>query len=264
MNYTNQIKQDSIDEFGSEITQNKYVKIAEQGLWQSEEILIKKYFSLDSSVLDVGCGTGRTTIPLYKMGYKITGIDVTPQMINTARTIAQSKNLNIDYRIGDATNLKFDDNSFGGAIFANNGWTQIPGKQNRQKALNEIYRVLKPDGYFIFTAHRRYYSLYYSLFWAKKWVKYYILRSLGFKIEEIDFGDLFFNRNYKGKKLKQRQFIHIINTREIEEQIKNAGFKIDMRKSMGEISKEDADLMRGSLSKKFNSYKSPIFYICVK
>ena len=82
--------------------------------------------------------------------------------------------------------------------------------------------------------------------------------------EEINFGDLFFNRNYPNTKLKQRQFIHFTSKREAEGQIKNAGFKIDMRKSMGEISKEDADLMRGSLLKKFNSYKSPIFYICVK
>lgn len=264
MNYIDRIKQNSINEFGSKVTQDRYVKIAEQGLWESEGILIKKYFLRGSKVLDVGCGTGRTTIPLYKIGYKIIGIDITPQMIDTARMIAQSKKLNIDYRVGDATDLKFDDNFFENIIFANNGWAQIPGKQNRQRALNEIYRVLKPGGYFIFTAHRRYYSLYYLLFWAKNWVKYYIFKPLGLKIKEIDFGDLFFDRSYKIKGLKQRQFIHITNSEEVEEQIKESGFKLEMKKNMGEISKSDAEAMRATLSNKDDAYKSPVFYVCQK
>ena len=264
MNHIDKIKNESINEFGSQITQEKYAKIAEQGFWKSEEILANKYFQPKSNILDIGCGSGRTAISFHKKGYTVIGVDITPEMIDTAKKIALSKNFNIDYRVGDATNLEFPDTCFDNAIFANNGWVQIPGKKNRQKALNEIYRVLKPGGYFILTAHQRYYSSNYLFFWISKWIKFYILRPLGYKIEEIDFGDLFFKINYPNTKSKRRQFIHFTSKKEVEGQIKNAGFKIDMRKSMGEISKEDADLMRGSLSKKFNSYKSPIFYICVK
>lgn len=264
MSNIEQIKNDSISEFGTKLTQERYVKTAEEGFWKSEEILISKYFNSKSKILDIGCGSGRTAIPLCQKGYGVIGVDVTPEMIDTAKKISAAKNINIDYEIGDATSLRFPEIFFDGAIFANNGWVQIPGKENRQKALNEIYRVLKPGGYFILTAHQRYYSGEYLFFWIKEWLKFYILKPLGFSFEEVDFGDLFFKRNYPNMEKKQRQYIHLTSRKEVEQQIVKAGFKIELRKTMGELAKEDAESMKGSLSKTFNSYKSPIFYVCKK
>ncbi len=260
MNRAEEIKQESIREFSSELTQKRYRKIAEQGFWNSEEILIGKYFQTGSRILDIGCGSGRTAISLSKKGFEVVGVDITPAMIDSAKKITILNNINIDFRVGDATCLEFSDNSFDGAIFANSGWAQIPGKKNRQKALNEIYRVIRPGGYFILNAHQRYYSGNYLFFWPEQWIKFYILKPLGFKIKEVDFGDLFFKRNYANA----RQFIHLASRKEIEAQIKKAGFKTENRKNLGEISKEDVFLMQGSLSKNFNSSKSPIFYICKK
>jgi len=259
-----QAQKDVIDEFGSKATQEKYAQIAEEGFWESEEILIKKYFKPNSTILDIGCGSGRTTIPMFKMGYNVIGVDITPQMIETAKRIAKSRNLDIDYRIGDATNLEFEDNYFNGAIFANNGWLQIPSKEKRQKALNEIYRVLKPNGIYIFTAHKRYYFGLYFFFWLKQWFRFYILKPLGIRIEEIDFGDRFFKREVGGKKLKQRQYIHIASIKEVKKQIKQSGFKLVEAVSMGKISEDDAISQRASLSKREKSKKTPIFYICEK
>lgn len=264
MNHIQKIKQDSIDEFGSEVTQKKYEKIAVEGFWQSEEILIKKYFKAGSSILDIGCGSGRTTIPLSKMGYKVVGVDITPQMIAIAKRKTQDQELNIDYRIGDATNLEFSDDAFNGAIFANNGWAQIPGKDNRQKALNEICRVLKPGGIFILSAHRRYCALNNFLFWAHQIFKFFILKPIGIRTEEIDFGDLFFRRNYNNQQLRQRQFIHMTGVGEVEKQIEKTGFQLVISKKMGEISEADAESMKASLSKNFDSFKSPIFYVLQK
>lgn len=259
-----QIKKESIVEFGSKWTQDRYAKIAELGFWKSEEILINKYFKPKSKILDIGCGSGRTAISLSQSGFNVIGVDVTPEMIESAKKIASSKNLNIDYQIGDATNLEFPDNHFDGAIFANNGWVQIPGKEKRQKALSEIYRTLKPNNYFILVAHQRYYTGNYTFFWITQWIRFYLLKPFGFKVEEIDFGDFFFTRPYKIENKKVKQFIHMTSKKEVEEQIKKAGFTIEMRKKMGELSSEDAEAMEASLSKYFNCYKSPIFYICKK
>ena len=264
MNHIKQIKKESINEFGSQWTQDRYAKIAELGFWKSEEILINKYFKPRSTILDIGCGSGRTAISLSQSGFNVIGVDITPEMIESAKKISLSKNLNIDYRVGDATKLEFPDSYFDGAIFANNGWVQIPGKENRQKALSEICRTLKPNSYFILVAHQRYYTGDYAFFWITQWIKFYLLKPLGFKVEEIDFGDFFFTRPYKIENKKVKQFIHMTSRKEVEEQIEKSGLKIEMRKKMSELSSKDAEAMQASLSKSFNCFKSPIFYICKK
>ncbi len=166
--------------------------------------------------------------------------------------------------MGDATELEFEDNYFSGAIFANNGWVQIPGYANRLKALEEIRRVLKPGSHFILTAHQRYYAGSYFFFWIKQWFKFYILRPLGFGFEELEFGNWFFERNYSDNWQRRWQFIHFTSQKEMEEIIAKSGFTIASRKRMGELSKEDAEVMQGSMTKDFDSFKSPVFYVCLK
>ena len=39
----------------------------------------------DAAILEIGCGTGRVMIPLVQAGYRVVGIDESPQMLNIAR-----------------------------------------------------------------------------------------------------------------------------------------------------------------------------------
>ena len=62
--------------FGEDEVQKGYIEEAGKGLWIGEEIMIKKYFTKKrAKILDLGCGTGRTTIPLKKKGFNVVGID---------------------------------------------------------------------------------------------------------------------------------------------------------------------------------------------
>ncbi len=237
-----------IDEFSGENAKEMYVQKAEEGLWESEANLVNRYFKKKGKVLDIGCGTGRTTIPLKKKGYKVIGIDLVPKMIENAKKIAKKKKLKINYRIGDATKLKFKDGSFDYALFSNQGWTQIPGSKERLKALNETCRVLKSGGIFIFTSHPRVWLSKFFFFWTKMWVKFYILKPLGFKIEELDFGDRFFDRETSGTSFGTRQYIHISSKGEVKKQISKTGFEI---------------LYIGQGLKKFSGIK-PLFFVCKK
>lgn len=237
-----------IDEFAGEGAQRFYVQKAEEGLWDSEKRLINKYFKQKTKVLDVGCGTGRTTIPLNELGYKVIGIDITPKMIENAKKIAKNKRLKIDYRVMDARNLKFKANSFDSALFSNQGWTQIPGSENKLKALKEIYRVLKPEGVYLFSFHKRRLFSKYFFFWVWAWFKFYVIKNLGFKINELDFGDRLFKRESSGMKYKTKQYIHIASINEVKKQVESAGFEI-LYKGTG--------LNEGTGSK-------PIFFVCKK
>lgn len=66
----------------------------------------------NAKIFVVGCGIGRNTISLFKKGFKITGIDFVPLMIENAKKIAKESKLKIDHCAGDVNNIKFDENSF--------------------------------------------------------------------------------------------------------------------------------------------------------
>lgn len=215
-----------IKEFSSKSAQETYIRKANEGLWQSEKALIEKYFKPKKTILDIGCGTGRTTIVLKKLKYKVIGIDITPKMIESAKKIAKRKKIKIDYRIGDATNLKFANASFDYALFSNQGWTQIPGNEQRLKSLEEINRILKKDGIYIFSIHERKILSKRLFYWLWKWIKFYIFRPLGFSIEELDFGDRFFKRETSGLVALDKQYIHIASIKEVKKDLETAKLKL--------------------------------------
>ena len=64
--------------------------------------LIKKFSSSSASVLDLGCGTGRHAYELYKMGYSVTGIDMSTNMLKMTDNLPEN---NIEFHLGDVRNI---------------------------------------------------------------------------------------------------------------------------------------------------------------
>lgn len=241
-----------IKEFSTKHVQEVYKGTTREGLWNSEEKLFKKYFKKGSSVLDIGCGSGRTTFPLVKLGYKVTAIDLTPAMIKSAKEMSKEFGIKADFRLGNAKDLKFKNESFDNALFSFNGWNQIPGRENRLKALKEIYGVLKPGGYFIFSSHIRRFGKWVP-FWVKQWIKSYILRPLGVKFKEKEFGDRFFRRT-KREIFENDQFIHIPNLKEVKSLVKKAGLEVVFNDFRNNITTEDGKLKSANC----------MFFVCKK
>lgn len=190
------------------------------GLWKSERYVFEKYFKKDKYILDIGCGTGRTTFGLYEMGFtNILGLDLSPHMVNEALRIRDNKDYKLDFVQGDATELNFKNNTFDYALFSFNGIMQIPKRENRIKALREIYRVLKDGGLFIFTTHDRDSEESFRFFWEKE--KH--LWQYGRQDERIyEYGDRIISSNDGKRDL----FIHIPDKNEVQECLKQANFTI--------------------------------------
>jgi len=77
-----EVQKVNLDKYRSEEMLEKYSKYL---LFPEEKYLIPKYFQKGSSVLDLACGAGRTTIPLYEAGYKVKGIDLSEVLIGAAQ-----------------------------------------------------------------------------------------------------------------------------------------------------------------------------------
>jgi ubiquinone/menaquinone biosynthesis C-methylase UbiE len=109
-----------------------------------------KHSKIDASskVLDIGCGQGNTAIWLAeKTGCEVVGIDLSGVRINNAQEKAKNyPHLHISFEKASATNLPFENNSF------THVWSQatIYHIPERDKALQEIQRVLQEGGIFVF------------------------------------------------------------------------------------------------------------------
>jgi len=191
---------------------------ANLGLWASEEIVFKRVFSQGDRIVDLGTGTGRIAIGMAELGFKhLMGIELSSEMVKEARRIARILELSVVFRQGDATRLQFEDDLFDGAIFGFNGLMQIPGKDSRQTALREIFRIVRPGGALVFTTHDRQLSKF-----KKYWQDEKRLWERGKqKPELVDFGDRW-EDTPMGK-----LFIHVPTPEEIRTALKESGWKCE-------------------------------------
>lgn len=97
-------------------------------------------------LLDVACGSGAVCrLAAQRVGEpgSITGLDLNPGMIETAKKVCGPVVPPIDFHQGDATDMPFEDNRFDGAL-CQQGIQFIPEKD---QAIREMHRVLKPGGW---------------------------------------------------------------------------------------------------------------------
>jgi len=98
----------------------------------------------EDEVLDLGCGTGRFTVPMAERANRVTGLDLCPAMIEKAREKTLQRGLRVEFREGDMTSLQFADKSFD-VVTSMVALMHIPLDQ-RQAVFSEAARVLKPGG----------------------------------------------------------------------------------------------------------------------
>ena len=93
-------------------------------------------------VLDLACGTGALAELLAGRGARVTGVDLAPALIETARERAAEQGLEIAYRVGDAEALELPDASFD-AIGSTCGIMFAP---DHAASARELARVTRPGG----------------------------------------------------------------------------------------------------------------------
>jgi len=90
-------------------------------------------------VIDIGCGDGRDVNVFSKFGLDAVGVDCSKKEIKSTK----EKFPDLKFDVQEAENLKFKDNSVDACFMIN-----VIHYTDKPKALQEVFRVLRPKGYF--------------------------------------------------------------------------------------------------------------------
>ncbi len=101
-------------------------------------------------VLEIAMGTGRN-LPFYATDMEITGIEISPAMLEIARQRARDLHRKVELVVGDAQALPFPDKHFD-TVVCTISLCSIP---DERKAITEVKRVLRPGGRFVAFEHVR-------------------------------------------------------------------------------------------------------------
>ncbi len=100
--------------------------------------------------LEIAFGTARN-LPYYPPGVRLTGVELSPEMVALARKRQAEIGSDADLRVGDAQTLDFPDESFDTVVSTLTLCT-IP---DPRQAIREAFRVLRPGGHFVCLEHVR-------------------------------------------------------------------------------------------------------------
>jgi SAM-dependent methyltransferase len=235
--------------FDSDGVVDDYAKASvELGLWASEEKIFTRLFAPDDSLLELGCGAGRIAFGLYELSYRnLLATDYARAMVAKTRDLAKRLDYTIHCRLADATRLDFEDEIFDGAIFGFNGLMQIPESVQRERALKEIFRVLRPGAWFVFTTHDRDCSTHRD-FWEAETLRW----EYGTEKPELeDFGDR--------AELTDHgiHFMHVPTVSEMQLLLNKVGFHIEVSVMRSELGKESVEVEAFSDDCRFWIVKKP-------
>ena len=160
---------------------------AYRGAWTfrpGEEHVFGRYLGTGGRLLDIGCGTGRTSFLLAERFEHVDAFDIVPEMIEVARERNRELGLPIRFFTGDARDLGEGDARYDAVLFSYNGIEGILDPKGRERVLAEAWRVLKPGGAFVFTTK----SCFKLTYWRRFFVPRFLAR-LG--LGRHDGGDTF-------------------------------------------------------------------------
>lgn len=107
--------------------------------------LVADQASADAHLLDICCGSGQFAREFQKLGFFVTGLDSSPEMIHLARMLAPDAN----FFVADARSFSLP-RYFGGAVSAFNSLAHLPDRDDLTAVFHNVKKALRPGACFCF------------------------------------------------------------------------------------------------------------------
>jgi ubiquinone/menaquinone biosynthesis C-methylase UbiE len=158
-------------------------------------------------LLNIGCAHGPDFLP-FTQNFDLYGVDFSTEMLKLARKYSQKFKFPVILSVSDVSHLPYADETFDSAISVAT-YHHVKGKKEKQVALSELRRVLKPGGEAFITVWNR----WQSKFW--------------FKPKEVAV-------SWRKRDKTLERYYYLFTYPELEKLVKTAGF--DVLKSFPESS----------------------------
>lgn len=180
---------------------------------------VRRHVPAGSRVLDLGCGTGRAAIPLAARGDRVTGVDLSQEMLRIAAAKHDAAGLRIDLALANIVELDaVCDERFDGALCLFSTLGMVAGRDARRRVVGNAFRVLRPGGVFVLHVHNRWHHLRTAA--GRRWLAGDVVRSL---LNRNDAGDFAMPHSAEGH---AGWTMHLFTRREVVRLVRSAGFVV--------------------------------------
>ena len=207
------------------------------GYSQWSQYLIKKLNEMNAGNdgVDVGCGNGYFTRALYKAGYSVKGIDVSPQMLSKAVELAREEGVTAEFLTGDITKLNLSGKV--GFITAVNDCLNYIPPHKLISTFKCVYKNLRKGGVFFFdiSSENKLKNIVGNNTFVKDLDKATVIWDNTLKGDRVEMDITLFTLNSDGTYTRsdesQTQYIHPEEV--VTSALKDAGFEVETEGHLG-------------------------------
>jgi ubiquinone/menaquinone biosynthesis C-methylase UbiE len=136
------------DKFAYFYTKGPYPQYSERMVELLPPVLAR-FDAQPQTILDIACGEGTFAVAMAKKGFRVTGVDQSPQMLQLARERAEQENAKVEFLLQDMRSLPFEDR-FDLVTCWFDSLNYILELEGLRKTFAGVYRALKKAGLFVF------------------------------------------------------------------------------------------------------------------
>jgi len=129
--------------------------LVDSGLSVDELELLAAVPARTGSLLLLGVGGGREAIPLARMGFRVTGLDYVPAMVERAQENAARRGLRIEGLVQEMSRLDVPAGAYDVVWMSRMMYSCVPTRARRVEMVRRIARALRPGGLFLCQFHWR-------------------------------------------------------------------------------------------------------------